>query len=170
MVPPGLAFVSVSDEAWEGIPNARMPRNYFDLQAAQRYLEMGQNPWTPAVSIFYGLDVALDMLLSEGMEKVFLRHQKIADMVRRGMQDIGLELLVKGPSASNTVTAIKIPDRVDGPKLAEYLRTEHSVVIAGGQGKLSGKIFRIGHLGLVTEADINEVFDSLKVVLPKVGF
>ena len=170
MVPPGLAFVSVSDEAWEGIPNVRMPRNYFDLQAAQRYLEMGQNPWTPAVPIFYGLDVALDMLLAEGMEKVFLRHQKIADMVRKGMEDIGLELLVKGSSASNTVTAIKIPDRVDGPKLAEYMRTEHSVVIAGGQGKLSGKIFRIGHLGLVTEDDINEVFDSLKVVLPKVGF
>ena len=170
MVPPGLSFVSLSDTAWDARERAKMPRSYFDLEAAQRYLDRGQNPWTPAVSLFYGLDVALGMLLEEGMEAVFRRHVNVAEMTRQGVRDLGLDLLVDGPHASNTVTAVKLPDGVDGGKLSELMRTEHSVVLAGGQGPLQGKIFRIGHMGQVSEEDIQEVLVALEVTLPKVGY
>ena len=170
MVPPGLSFISVSEDAWKARETATMPRFYFDLPAAQRYLERGQNPWTPGVSMFYALDVALDMLLAEGMERVFARHTRIAEMTRQGLRALGLELLAHKAHASDTVTSVKLPEGVDGKELSELLRTEDSIVLAGGQGPLQGKVFRIGHLGRVTEKDIQQVLDALETALPRVGF
>ena len=145
MIPPGLAFVSVSEAGHKAQETATMPRYYFDLQAAQRYLERGQTPWTPAVSALYGLSVALDKLLAEGMENGFERHGSIAQMTRDGIKDLGLELLVRDEAyASDTVTAVKMPEGIDGAKFVGMIRTEQNVVLAGGQGKLSGKVFRIG--------------------------
>ena len=170
MVPPGLSFISVSEDAWAAREEAKMPRYYFDLPPAQRYLERGQTPWTPAVSICYGLEVALDMLLEEGMDQVFARHASIADVARQGVRAMGLELLSEESHASNTVTAVKVPEGVDGSRLSELLRTEHSVIVAGGQGRLQGRIFRIGHMGQVSQEDIEGVLTALETTLPKVGF
>jgi aspartate aminotransferase-like enzyme len=170
MVPPGLSFVSLNERAWQAREMARMPRYYFDLPAAQRYLERAQTPWTPNVPLFYGLDVALDMILEEGMDAVFRRHARLGDLTRRSVADLGLELLADEAHASNTVTAVKAPEGVDAGRLSELLRTEHSVVVAGGQGKLSGKIFRIGHMGWVSEEDIREAVRAIETVLPRVGF
>jgi len=171
MIPPGLAFISVSKAGWEAQQTATMPRFYFDLKAAQRYLERGQTPWTPNVAALYGLTLALEKLLGEGLESVFDRHARIGQFTRDGIRDLGLELLARDEaSVSNTVTAVKIPTGVDGPKLVGLMRTEENVVLAGGQGKLSGHIFRIGHMGMVTEEDIAEVLRALKRILPKVGF
>ena len=171
MIPPGLAFVSMSKTAWEAAETATMPKFYFDLKEAQKYLERGQTPFTPNVALFYGLALALDKLHEEGMENVYERHANITKLTRDGIRDLGLELLVEDDRlASNTVTAVKMPERIDGSKLMSLTRTDENVVLAGGQGKLSGKIFRIGHLGYVTPEDIQEVLDSLKNVLPKVGF
>ena len=171
MVPPGLSFISVSQEAWKSMETATMPRFYFDLQAAHRYLERGQTPWTPNLSALYGLALALDKLLHEGLENVYERHASIAQFTRDGVKSLGLELLVQDEAfASDTVTAVKIPQGVDGSGLVGRLRTEKSVVLAGGQGKLSGQVFRIGHLGHVSREDIQEVLDALKTVLPKLGF
>ena len=170
MVPPGLSFVSMSEEAWEARERATMPRFYFDLPAAQRYLERGQTPWTPTVSLFYALDVALGMLLEEGIEEVFQRHERIARRTREGLKALGLELLADAAHASNAVTSVKIPEGVDGGKLSQIMRTEYSVVLAGGQGSLTGKIFRVGHMGLVSEEDIDEVLAALEKTLPQVGF
>ena len=171
MIPPGLAFVSVSPAAWEAEAEAAMPRFYFDLRAAKDYLERGQTPFTPNVALLYGLKSALDKLLEEGMESVYERHADIGRFTREGVKALGLELLVDDEAyASNTVTAIKVPEGVDGSKLRSLARTEENVVLAGGQGKLSSSIFRIGHLGYVTREDIQEVLDALARVLPKVGF
>ena len=171
MIPPGLSFVSVSQAAWEAEAEARMPRFYFDLRAAKSYLERGQTPFTPNVALLYGLQLALDKLLEEGMESVYERHASIAEFTRQGVKRLGLELLAQDEIyASNTVTAIKIPEEVDGSGLMSLTRTEENVVLAGGQGKLTGKIFRIGHLGHVTQDDIQEVLDALGRVLPRVGF
>jgi aspartate aminotransferase-like enzyme len=171
LLPPGLSFISVSKAAWDAQQTARMPRFYFDLKEAQHYLERGQTPWTPNVGAFYGLYVALEKLLAEGMESVFDRHARIGQLTREGIKSLGLELLVRDETyASNTVTAVKIPDGVDGAKLTRLMRTEENVVLAGGQGKLTGRIFRIGHLGSVSEEEITEVMEALKKVLPKVGF
>jgi len=170
MVPPGLSFISLSQAAWEARERATMPRFYFDLPSAQRSLERGQTPWTPNLPLFYGMGVALDMLLEEGMENVFSRHARIAHMTRQGIKALGLHLLAHEACASDTVTSVKVPQGADGGRLSALLRTEHSVVLAGGQGPLQGKIFRIGHMGQVTEDDIQEVLHALEVTLPQVGF
>ena len=171
MVPPGLAFISISADGHAAQEAAAMPRFYFDLQAAHNYLERGQTPWTPNVTALYGLSLALDKLLQEGMENVYERHALIGQMTRDGIKNLGLELLPQDERwASNTVTAVKVPEGIDGGKLVALARTEHQVVLAGGQGKLSGKIFRIGHLGYVSQENIKEVLEALKIVLPKVGF
>ena len=169
MVPPGLSFISFSPRAWQAQREARMPRYYYDLAAAQRYLERGQTPFTPAVSLFYALDLALDTLLSQGLEEVFRRHAYIGAATREGVKDLGLTLLADESCASNTVTAVRIPEGLDGRSLVSNLRTEHSVVVAGGQGKLEGKIFRIGHMGNVAQGEIEEFFTALKATLSGLG-
>ena len=170
MVPPGLSFASVSDRGWEAYKESTMPRYYLDLGSAHRYLDRGQNPFTPNVALLYGLDVALDMMLDEGMESVYQRHHEIADFTRAGVQKLGLTLLADDAHASDTVTAINNPEGVDCGALVEMMRTEHSVVLAAGQGPLQGKIFRIGHMGLVTREDIQEVLNALETSLTKLGY
>ena len=171
MIPPGLAFISVSDRAWEAQKTASMPRFYFDLEEARKTLERGQTPFTPNVAAMYGLSLGLDKILEEGLEGVFGRHASIGQFTRDRVQELGLELLVSDERfASDTVTAVKMPESVDGRALIGRLRTEKNVVLAGGQGKLSTSIFRIGHLGHVTEDDIEEVIKALEELLPEVGF
>ena len=171
MIPPGLAFISFSEEAWEAQKSAGMPRFYFDLEEAKKYLDRGQTPWTPNLAAMYGLRAALENIMAEGLEGVFNRHASIGQFTRDGVRALGLELLCTDESrASNTVTAIKMPAHIDGEEMMEMMRTEENVVLAGGQGKLTGHIFRIGHLGYVTEDHIQEVLDALGRVLPKVGF
>ena len=170
MIPPGLAFVSVSQKAWDASKEAKMPRFYWDFGRAKSYLERGQTPWTPAVSILYGLEVALEKMMEEGMENIFERHARIAQKTRDGAKALGLSLFADERYASNTVTAIDIPPGVDPKALLQQLQSDHDVVLAGGQGSLDGKIMRVGHLGYITDEDISQVMDALASVLPKVGF
>ena len=171
MIPPGLAFISISDRGWEAQKTATMPRFYFDLEEAKTTLERGQTPFTPNVAAMYGLSLGLDKMMDEGLEGVFGRHASIGQLARDRVRELGLELLVTDERyASNTVTAVKMPEGVDGRALMGRMRTEKNVVLAGGQGKLSTSIFRIGHLGHVTEDDIEEVIGALKELLPEVGF
>lgn len=171
MVPPGLAFVAMSERGWQASGTATMPRFYFDLAKARDFLKKGQTPFTPAVSIFYGLDVALEKMAAEGPESIQTRHANIGRSVREGVKSLGLELLVSDERyASNTVTAVRCPGGVNVGELRRALEDEHRVVLAGGQGKLAGKIFRIGHLGLVSEEDIRQTLDALAEVLPRVGY
>jgi aspartate aminotransferase-like enzyme len=167
MVPPGLAMVSVSEKAWQAHAKAKMPRYYLDFGKAKDYLGKGQTPWTPAISIFYALDVTLNSMLSEGLRNIFARHARVAQMARNGVKSLGLSLFPDEKYASNTVTAVNATEKIDVPKLIQVLREEHQVIISGGQQKLSGKIFRIGHLGLVHEDDIKLVLDAIKKTLPK---
>ena len=171
MIPPGLAFISVSDRAWEENRQSKMPRYYFDLSMAKDYLEQKQTPWTPNLPVLYALDVALKNMLSEGMENIFQRHVSMARRVREGIENLGLSLLVTDPNArADTVTAVRIPEGVDSSKFMTIMREDFNIVLGGGQGKLKGKIFRIGHMGYVVEEEIQEVFDALVKVLPMVGF
>ena len=170
MVPPGLVFVSVSQEAWKAHANARMPRFYWDFTQAKSFLERGQTPWTPAISIVFAMDVALDMMLKEGLAGIFARHARVGKAAREGVKALGLSLLADEDYVSNTVTAVTAPEGLDVRKLRRILREEHQVVLAGGQGKLEEKIFRIGHLGWVTEENIKRVLSALKVALPQAGW
>ena len=170
MVPPGLAFVSVSPRAWDAFKEARMPRFYWDFGKARTYYERLQTPWTPAVSVYYALDVSLQQMLAEGMGSIYERHARIAQKARDGAKGLGLSLFADERFASNTVTAINVPDGVEARAILQQMQSDHQVVLAGGQGNLDGKILRIGHLGYVTEEDIALVIDALGSVLPKVGF
>jgi aspartate aminotransferase-like enzyme len=170
MVPPGMAMVSVSADAWKAFAQAKMPRFYWDFGKAKSYLEKGENPWTPVVSVVFAFGVALDMILKEGLQNVFARHIRIGKMMRDGVKALGLPLFVEEKYASNTVTAVTIPAGLDGKIFRQILRDEYEIVITGGQQTLDGKIFRIGHMGLVSEKDIKELLAAMKVTLPKAGF
>ena len=170
MVPPGLAMVSVGQEAWKAHANARMPHFYWDFTRAKSYLEKGQTPWTPAVSVVYALAVSLDMMLKEGLTNIIARHARVGKAARAGIKRLGLSLFAEESHASNTVTAVAASSGLDSKKVVQILREEHKIVLSGGQQKLDGKIFRIGHLGWVTEDDIKAVISALKVALPQAGF
>ena len=170
MVPPGLAFFTFSGEAWKAHAEARMPRFYFDVSTYKRYLEMGQPPYTPALSVMFALDLALGKVLAEGLDGIFQRHADIGRFTREGVKALGLSLFPEESVASNTVTAVKVPEGVDGQRLVALMKDEQGVILAGGQQALSGKIFRIGHMGRTTREDIQGVLDALAVVLPQVGF
>ena len=170
MLPPGLAFMSFSERAWQAHAEARMPRFYFDMAQYESYLKKGQPPYTPAISVMFALDVALDSLLDEGMGSVYERHAGVGRMTRAGIKDLGLSLFPEEAVASDTVTAVTVPEGVDGSRLVGLMRTEQDVVLAGGQAELAGKIFRIGHMGRCTEDEIRGVLDALRQVLPQVGF
>jgi len=170
MAPPGLAMVSLSQEAWQAHSKARMPHFYWDFTRAKSYLERGQTPWTPAISTVFALSVSLEMMLREGLPNIIARHARVSKAARDGIKSLGLPLFAEESYASNTVTAVRSPDGLDVKKMLQILREEYQVVLAGGQQTLAGKIFRIGHLGWVTEDDIETVISALRVVLPKSGF
>jgi aspartate aminotransferase-like enzyme len=165
MVPPGLAVVGVSPRAWQATESARMPRYYWDFGKARQYLARGQTPATPAVSLFFAFQAALDRLEAEGRDNVYARHQRCAEQVRRGIQDLGLRLFADPAHASNTVTAVEVPAGVDSARLLALLR-ERGVVLSGGQGALAGKIFRIGHLGWIDVPDVAEILMAIGETLP----
>ncbi len=170
MVPPGMTMISVSEAGWQAFAQAKMPRFYWDLGKARNLLEKGQTPWTPNVSVVFAFQVALDMMLKEGIENIFARHERIGKFTRQGIKSLGLTLLADEKHASNTVTSVVADRGLDAKKITKIMRDEFDIVLAGGQGPLEGKIFRIGHLGMVNEKDIQAVFDALKIALPKAGF
>ncbi len=170
MVPPGLTMISVSPYAWKAYEEAKMPRFYWDFGKAKKSAEKGQTPWTPTLSVFYGLSVALKTILEEGMGSVIDRHRNLAELTRQTARSLGLSLFADEKYASNTVTAISATNGLDSKLLTKIMREDYDVVLGGGQQSLEGKIFRIGHLGWVQEKDIRDVFSALKDALPKAGF
>ena len=171
MLPPGLAFISFSEKAWEAHSRSTMPKFYLDMAEYKRYYEIGQPPFTPSISCMFALDLALDQIITEGMGSVFERHASIGQYTRDCIAELNLNIFPHSNEiASNTCTAVEVPEGVDGSKLVSKMRDEHKVVLAGGQASLSGKIFRIGHMGQTTESDIKGAMDALKIVLPEIGF
>ena len=166
MVPPGLAFVWLSERAWEASEQATMPRFYLDLRRSRSSLESAQTPWTPAVSIFYGLDTAIEAIRAEGLEGVYGRHRAVAQYTRDRVRAMGLELFARDERhASDTVTAVRWPEGVDGLAIAKRARDEFGVVLGGGQQSLRGRIFRVGHLGYFTQDDVAAALDVVERLL-----
>jgi aspartate aminotransferase-like enzyme len=161
MTPPGLTMLSVSPRAWDANRRARLPRYYFDFAAARKYAEHWETPYTPAVSLLFQLQAALQLMDEEGRDAVFARHEALRDYVRGRLREMGLELLADDAVASRTVTALAVPDA--RPILAALRR--QGIELAGGQGPLEGRLVRIGHVGWATEDDMREVLDRLAEVL-----
>ncbi len=169
MTPPGLMMIAVGPRALEAHKTANLPRYYFDWTLSLKTLEKGQHPTTPPISLFYALDLALELMLAEGRSAIFDRHQQIGDYVRNRSRNLGLKLLADHPNASNTVSAIYSPAGIDSKALLKKLREDDHIVLAGGQGKLDGKIFRIGHLGYFEHQDLVVVMDRLEARLAEFG-
>lgn len=162
MVAPGLAFVSVNERAWAAAERCTTPRFYFDLGRAKKSMASGETPWTPAVSIFFQMDKALDLMYAEGIDNIYARHARHGRMVRDGARAIGLELFASEGVESNTVTAIRVPEGVKGGDWLRIAREEFGTVFAGGQGELSGKIVRFGHLGYCTDEHVQDGLKALE--------
>jgi aspartate aminotransferase-like enzyme len=170
MLPPGLAFVTLSPRAWQVVAQCKTPRFYFDLTAAKKSHDKGQTPFTPAVNLIQGLGAALDVILAEGMEHVYARHAAAGRACRAAARALGLELFADPAYASNVVTAVASPAGVDSSALTKQVRADANIIISGGQGDLKGKIFRIGHLGTVTREDLVVTIEAVALALGKLGF
>ncbi len=168
MVAPGLSFVAVSPRAWEAAAVAKMPKFYFDLAAHKASAESGQTPWTPAVAVMFQLDVALEMMEQETLPEIWKRHAAVGAAVRAGLVTLGFKLLGDPEFASDTVTGAWLPDDLDWKSFNGTLR-RLGLVVAGGQGALKGKIFRIGHLGHITVPAVLNAMAVLEQTLIELG-
>jgi aspartate aminotransferase-like enzyme len=161
MAAPGLAMIAASERGWAAMETARMPRFYLDLRAHRDAAAGGQTPFTPAIAVVYQVDEGLRLMAAEGAESIFARHEACAAASRAGLAALGFELFADPRHASRTVTAANVPDDLDWKAFnAEVKR--RGVVLAGGQGKLTGKIFRLGHLGSVTLEEILGALSTLE--------
>ena len=168
--PPGIAMAALSERGWAATETSEMPSFYFDLKAHKEYASRGQPPWTPALSVMYAMDAALPIMAAEGPEAIFAKHHRFGAWTRAAMKSLGLELLADESCASDTVTAVRVPEGVDGGALSKRLRTQYDTVLAGGQGKLAGKIFRVGHLGWLEEDEMAACFSAIQSALVDEGF
>ncbi|MCH7769284.1 MAG: alanine--glyoxylate aminotransferase family protein [Nitrospinae bacterium] len=170
MLPPGLGFCCVATpKAWELVKRSTLPKYYFDLKKEYESLRKNSSAYTPAVSLVVGLREALRRIQAEGLEQVFARHDRLARATRSAMQAIGLELFAKD-SPSNAVTAVKVPEGIDGTAIPRMLRDDYGITIAGGQSQLKGKIFRIAHLGYTFEWDVMVAVAATEMVLRRLGY
>lgn len=169
MLPPGIAFVSVSEKAWKRAETATMPKFYFNFRKERENLAKNQTHFTSPVTLIIGLNTGLTMLQSEGLENVFQRHAKLAHAARMAVQAIGLDLYPK-ESPSNGVTAVMTPPGIDGQLVYKNLREKYGITAAGGQDRAKGKIFRIAHLGYSDRFDIITAIAGIEMVLKQMGY
>ncbi len=168
-LPPGLALVGIGDRALARIKERPARTLYFDLVRYDKDLNDRTTPWTPPVSLVYGLEQSLAMIEAEGLENVQARHLLLRDMTRAAMRALGLPLLVVDDKyASPTVTTVSTPD-FDADAFRKILKNDLHVSVAGGQKKLSGKIFRVGHMGYVDAADMLQCIAAIEIALYKMG-
>ncbi|MEB3189304.1 MAG: alanine--glyoxylate aminotransferase family protein [Snowella sp.] len=168
MIPPGLAFVSVSAKAWKAYESAKMPRFYLDLKKYKKATDENSSPFTPPVNLMYGLQASLQMMQTEGLDNVFARHQRHTQATRAAMKAMNLPLFAPDEAASPAITAVA-PITVDAEKIRGAMRKQFDIALAGGQDHLKGKIFRIGHLGFVCDRDILSCVGALESVLLGLG-
>ena len=168
--PPGLAMVAVSSRAWKKIKANEAPRFYFDLQKHKEFFDKGEPPWTPPVSVAFALDVAIDLYEREGPRNVWARHARYTDALHQAIKALGMQIFSRDGVHSVTVTGIVTPHGLDNKTVLTKLLDEHGVVISGGQGKMAGKMWRWGTMGVVSEADIVAALAAFEIVIRQMGY
>ncbi len=161
MSPPGAVILSISAPAWRAYEHAHTPRFYWDWREWKKWMAKGQTPFTPPVSVYFALDAALDLIRQEGLPNVYARHARLANWARTQAQALGFTLFADPRYASPAVTALRPPAGVDANALIRHARDVENVEMAGGQGELSGKLLRIGHMGYVHEAEMQDALSAL---------
>ena len=169
MTPPGLAVAAVSDAVWEPEGRLSSPRYYFDWERTRKAQDVLDAPFTPAVSLVAGLNVALGLLFEEGLEAVFDRHVRLGRACRAGAKALGLELFSPDDDTSAVVTAVKSPQGVDAAELVGLLRERYGVQLAKGHGPLGRTVFRIGHIGYYDVFDVATALAAVELGLAELG-
>ena len=168
MAAPGLAMLALSDRGWAATETARMPRFYLDLRKHRDAHAGGETPWTPALAVVFQVDEGLRLMQAEGADHVFGRHEACAAATRAGLGALGFDLFADPRYASRTVTCVRISDGTDWKSVNSEVK-RRGVVLAGGQGKLAGQVFRLGHLGSVTVEEILGAVGVLESVVIEQG-
>ena len=168
MLPPGVAFCALGEKAWAKSKTSTLPKYYFNLAEERKCVVKNEAHFTPAVSIIIGLREVLRMLDREGIANVFKRHDRLARATRAGVEALGLELFAKA-TPSPALTAVVAPKGVDSEKIVKAYAQAHNITIAGGQGEMKGKVFRLGHMGYAAEFDVIVALSALEQVLAELG-
>lgn len=169
MLPPGLAFAALSDKAWKFVERSDLPKFYFNFKKELKSAQKNQNSFTPAISLLVGLRESLNLIRKETLERVFQRHQKLAEATRAAVAALGLELYAPY-SPSNALTAVKVPEGIQGGKLKNLFFEKFGITVAGGQDQAKGKIIRIAHLGYYERLDMVMVISALEMLLKEMGY
>lgn len=170
MIPPGLAFLTANEKAWKVYEQCKYPSFYFDWAAHRKSVRANSTPFTPAVNLISGLNVALKMIKEEGIDNMNARHKRHAMALRHALKAINLKLLVeKDENASHSITAILPPDGISVPDIRKAMQKDYDIVVANGQNELKDKIFRMGSLGYVCDRDLIAAVGALEAVLHKLG-
>jgi NAD-reducing hydrogenase large subunit len=164
MIPPGLSFIAMSQKAWKAAEKSNLPKFYLNLKSYKKSLLSDSNPYTPAVNLIFALDESLKMMREEGLNKIFLRHEKHKLTMSNAMKALNLKLFADEQSLSPSVTAIKT-EEMDAEEFRKKIKTRFDILLAGGQDHLKGKIFRVGHLGYVSDRDIITIISAISMVL-----
>lgn len=170
MVPPGLAFLTANERAWKVYEECKYPSFYFDWAAHRKSVRANSTPFTPAVNLIVGLNTALKMIKSEGIENVNARHKRHCMALRAAIRALNLELLVpEDEHASYAITSILPPEGISVPDIRKTLKEDYDIVVANGQNQLKDKIFRMGTLGFVCDRDLIASVGALESALCKLG-
>lgn len=168
MLPPGLAFAALSQKAWKLVERSDLPKYYFDFQKELKSTKKNQSSYTPAISLFVALRESLQMIQKEGLVPLFQRHEKLARATREAVKALGLGLFAPD-SPSDAVTAVKIPEGIDGERLKDLFFERFGITVAEGQDRARGKIIRIAHLGYYGKLDMVMVISALEMLLKEMG-
>ncbi|MGB3768953.1 MAG: alanine--glyoxylate aminotransferase family protein [Phormidesmis sp.] len=168
MLPPGMGFVTASDKAWAAYEKATLPKFYLDLGKYRKAADKNSTPFTPPVNLYFGMKVALEMMRNEGLENIFARHTRHKEAARAAMKALGLELFAPDSNASPAVTSV-VPESVDAEKIRSIMKNRFDIALAGGQDHYKGKMFRMGHLGFVSDRDVLTAISALEATLREIG-
>jgi len=168
MIPPGLSFIAISQKAWEAAEKSKLPKFYLNLKSYRKSLLSNSNPYTPAVNLVFALDEALKMMRQEGLDNIFLRHNKHKLAMSNAVKALNLKLFADEKYLSPSITAIKT-EGFDAEEFRKIIKNNFDILLAGGQEHLKGKIFRVGHLGYVNDRDIITVVSAMSNTLLNLG-
>jgi len=164
MIPPGLSFVSVSEKAWEASERSNLPKFYLDLKYYKKSLHNNSNPYTPAVNLVFALEESLKMMQEEGLENIFIRHEKHKLAVSNAVKALNLKLFANSQSLSPSITAIEL-SQMSAETFRKIIRQKYDILLAGGQDNLKDKIFRVGHLGYINDRNIINAITAIGLTL-----
>lgn len=169
MIPPGLSFIYVSKKAWDFYRHSKCPKFYWDFGKCKKSLEDKTTPFTPNISHICALEKAFEMMKKEGLENIISRHERLKNRLRSGLKELGLKLLAEDKNASSAITAIYPPDGATISDIRSSYKKDWDITVANGQDTLKDKIFRIGHLGFVSDRDIEMTLAVTKKIMEKLS-